>query len=150
LLGEVEDPRPVAVRLRLSGRETRFLVRAVRAAREVLSGPPGGAQGALGTYRYYRAYDEDGLAGAMLALARAGTSSAVETLVLALLDAWFRECEWVVDPPRLLDGGDVVRLLGGQAGPRVGALLEEVREAQVQGLVRNREEALTLLRHRLG
>ncbi len=150
LLGEVEDPRPVAVRLRLSGRETRFLVRAVRAAREVLSGPPGGAQGALGTYRYYRAYDEDGLAGAMLALARAGTSSAVETLVLALLDAWFRECEWVVDPPRLLDGDDVVRLLGGQAGPRVGALLEEVREAQVQGLVRNREEALTLLRHRLG
>lgn len=49
------------------------------------------------------------------------------------------------DPPRLLTGEDVQELLAIPPGPEVGRALAAVREAQVEGTVRNREEAVALL-----
>lgn len=56
-----------------------------------------------------------------------------------------REGEALIDPPRLLSGEEVQELLGIGPGPEVGAALARVREAQVEGRVRTREEAVGLL-----
>jgi hypothetical protein len=63
-------------------------------------------------------------------------------------DYWVNRAERV-DPPALIDGYDLMRETGLQPGPRVGELLEAIREAQVSGQVRTREEALALVRTRL-
>ncbi len=62
-----------------------------------------------------------------------------------LVDLARREGEILFDPPRLLTGGEVQELLGIPAGPKVGEALSAVRQAQVDGRVRTREEALALL-----
>ncbi|HEV2844721.1 MAG TPA: hypothetical protein VG477_07735, partial [Thermoanaerobaculia bacterium] len=62
-----------------------------------------------------------------------------------LVDLARREGEILFDPPRLLTGGEVQELLGIPAGPKVGEALSAVRQAQVDGTVRTREEALALL-----
>jgi poly(A) polymerase len=51
--------------------------------------------------------------------------------------------------PKLVNGRDVQRLLALDPGPRVGRLLERVREAQEDGEIRTRQEALAYL-ERLG
>jgi Poly A polymerase head domain/Probable RNA and SrmB- binding site of polymerase A len=52
-----------------------------------------------------------------------------------------REGPELIEPPRLLTGDDVQRLLGVAAGPRVGAALAALTAAQVAGAVRTRGEA---------
>lgn len=49
-------------------------------------------------------------------------------------------------PQRLINGRDVMKILEIPPGPRVGAALEKIREAQAVGKVRTRKEALELLR----
>jgi hypothetical protein len=56
------------------------------------------------------------------------------------------ERAWILSPPALLSGADVQNLLGIAPGPAVGAALARVRRAQVEGVVRVREEAEKLLR----
>jgi hypothetical protein len=56
-----------------------------------------------------------------------------------------REGEHLFDPPRLLTGEEVQALLGVPPGPEVGKALAAVRQAQVDGKVRTREEAERLL-----
>ncbi len=51
--------------------------------------------------------------------------------------------------PRLITGHDLIRNLGLSPGPRIGALLEGVREAQSAGEVRDGEEALAWARREL-
>jgi poly(A) polymerase len=49
-------------------------------------------------------------------------------------------------PDRLLDGHAVMKALGIPPGPKVGELLEKVREAQAEGKVRSKKEALDFLK----
>ena len=49
-------------------------------------------------------------------------------------------------PDKLIDGHDVMKSLGLPPGPRIGELLEKVREAQAEGKIRSRQEALRLLK----
>jgi hypothetical protein len=63
-------------------------------------------------------------------------------------DFWERR-EERVSPPRLVSGGDLLRQFGLEPGPFLGELLEAVREAQVSGEVRTREQALALVGERL-
>jgi poly(A) polymerase len=51
----------------------------------------------------------------------------------------------IVSPPALLSGEEVQALLAIPPGPAVGAALAQVRRAQVEGVVRMREEAVALL-----
>jgi len=131
--------------LRLSGREVGLLLRAVRGARLVAAED---TPQPLAIYRYYRACGEDGIEGLVLAIASADPEARAQVVpcALAYLKAWFYEHDVLVDPPRLISGSDVTRILGVADGPRVGALLESVREAQVAGEVHTREEALERLR----
>jgi len=52
----------------------------------------------------------------------------------------------VVEPPKLVDGDDLMSALGIPPGPRLGELLELVREAQAAGELTTREEAIALAR----
>ncbi|HEX2163186.1 MAG TPA: hypothetical protein VHM02_04500, partial [Thermoanaerobaculia bacterium] len=53
--------------------------------------------------------------------------------------------ERILDPPRLLTGEDVQRLLALPPGRRVGEVLARVRQTQIDGKVATREEAEALL-----
>jgi poly(A) polymerase len=66
--------------------------------------------------------------------------------VRRLADLARQEGEALFDPPRLLTGGDVQRLLGISPGREVGRALDAVRRAQVDGTVRTREEAVAVVR----
>jgi poly(A) polymerase len=50
-------------------------------------------------------------------------------------------------PPKLIDGHDVMNTFQLSPGPRIGELLEALREAQAAGEVANRTEALEYLKH---
>ncbi|PJF49115.1 MAG: HD domain-containing protein [Chloroflexi bacterium] len=62
-----------------------------------------------------------------------------------LLDEYYARFERSVAPPPLLTGRDVIAL-GVKPGPRVGEILEAVREAQMIGEIGARDEALALAR----
>jgi len=60
------------------------------------------------------------------------------------------EQERVTIPPRLVSGHDLINTFGLSPGPKIGKLLEAVREAQASGEIATREEALSYIReHRL-
>ncbi|MFC1928736.1 CCA tRNA nucleotidyltransferase [Chloroflexota bacterium] len=53
--------------------------------------------------------------------------------------------EGIVHPPRLVDGHDLINIFGMSAGPKIGEILEAVREAQASEEVTTREEALAFI-----
>jgi putative nucleotidyltransferase with HDIG domain len=63
-----------------------------------------------------------------------------------LLTHCFEHYEETVDPAPLLSGNDLMDGLGLASGPRIGRLLEAIREAQAAGEISTREEALNLAR----
>lgn len=68
-----------------------------------------------------------------------------ETTARELLELIRDDGPWILDPPRLVTGDDVRELLGLPPGPELGEALDRVREAQVDGRVRTREEAVAWL-----
>ena len=106
-------------------------------------------------YRFYRDTEQAGvdllihaLADQLATYAPGADTDAWPRLLLLvgrmLGDYWERPAERVT-PPELLDGHDLLHEFGLQPGPHIGELLEAVREAQVSGQVRTREEALALV-----
>ncbi len=53
--------------------------------------------------------------------------------------------ESLVNPPKLVDGHDLINIFGMSPGPRIGELLEAVREAQAAAELTTREEALSYI-----
>jgi hypothetical protein len=49
----------------------------------------------------------------------------------------------------LIDGRELMKELGLTPGPYIGELLEAIREAQADGQVKTRDEALAYARHEL-
>lgn len=70
--------------------------------------------------------------------AREDTKKAVELV----LDAYFRPDGALTNPPRLLDGKELMGALGLKPGKQVGVLLEAVLAAQLRGEVRTKDEAI--------
>jgi tRNA nucleotidyltransferase/poly(A) polymerase len=71
----------------------------------------------------------------------------VEGHSLRILDL-FKEKE-IVHPPPLITGHDVMAL-GYPSGPKVGQILNFIREKQVEGEIKTREEALKVLKEKSG
>jgi poly(A) polymerase len=107
----------------------------------------------------YRFFRDTGLAGIDICLLSLADTWATysQTLTLAhwleelqtcqtLLEARWERTEQIVSPPRLVDGNDLMLALSLRPGPAVGRLLEAVREAQVEGVVSTRAEALEFVR----
>jgi poly(A) polymerase len=109
-------------------------------------------------YRYFRDTDEVGIDTIFLNLAdhlaARGPMMEFESwrehaeAMTFVLEERFSE-ESVVSPPKLISGHDLIDNFGMTPGPRVGELLEAVREAQAAGEIVTREEALDFVRHRI-
>ncbi len=63
-----------------------------------------------------------------------------------LLTHCFEHYHESVNPPSLLDGHDLIETFALTPGPRIGQILETIREAQAAGEVQTREEALAFAR----
>lgn len=107
-------------------------------------------------YRFFRDTGDEGIEICVLSLAdsRGKSGLAIEpdkdeplrNMLATLLEKYYRAPETVIAPPALLDGRTLMKELGLKPGPRVGQLLEAIREAQADGQVNSREEALVLAR----
>jgi putative nucleotidyltransferase with HDIG domain len=75
-------------------------------------------------------------------------SRLVDLSARMLTDYWLRSAERVAPPP-LVSGSDLLFEFELQPGPRIGELLEAIREAQVTGEISTREEALAFIWHRI-
>lgn len=72
-------------------------------------------------------------------------SPAVARGARRVLDVYFSNRERLM-PPRLLTGDDLIRELGMASGREIGVALWQVRQAQLDGQVRTRDEALECAR----
>ncbi len=110
-------------------------------------------------YRFFRDSGPAGVELCLLALAdmRATydqtlpqeTWAAALDVVRLLLENWYEKPAESVAPPLLVDGNDLMRELSLKPGPKIGELLEAIREAQAMGEVSTREQALELARKRI-
>ena len=110
-------------------------------------------------YRYFRDTRRSGIDICLLSLADTmGTYG--DTLptdhwldeirtVAILMSAYWDQPAKIVSPVRLINGNDLIQELGMEPGPRIGKILEAVREAQAAGEVANRAEAFTLAQQML-
>jgi len=62
-----------------------------------------------------------------------------------LFNKYFYESEKIILPRRLIDGRDVMHMLKIAPSPKVGQILERVSLEQVEGRLKNREDALAFL-----
>jgi hypothetical protein len=107
-------------------------------------------------YRFFRDAGEAGVDLVLLALAdtRATrghtltqeTWTAVLDICRIFLENYWEKPTETVYPPRLLDGNQVMAKFDLAPGPRVGKILEAIREAQATGKVSTREEALSFVK----
>jgi len=110
-------------------------------------------------YRFFRAFNHNGIAIGLLALADhlatydAATADGppndaawdrLLAVVVTLYAFYFDSYEEVVRPAPLLDGRTLMTALNLKSGPEVGRLLGLIEEAQAAGLVRTADEALAL------
>ncbi len=110
-------------------------------------------------YRYFRDSGGAGIDLILLALADVrGTcgndltqefwAANLDIARILLENYWERPAE-VVDPPRLLDGNDLMNVLGIQPGRVIGQLLELIREGQAAGKIVDRDGAFAFAREEL-
>lgn len=59
------------------------------------------------------------------------------------------EEETIVSPPKLVDGHDLMKTFDLKPGPRIGEILDAVREAQGAGEINNRDEAMAFAQRHL-
>lgn len=68
-------------------------------------------------------------------------------LIRRMLDYYYREYYPAVSTPELVKGRDLMAFLNMKPGPLMGELLKEIRESQLTGRLRNREDALDFARN---
>ncbi len=161
-LGHAKEGAAIAVnileRLRFSGKEIKLVEIMVRHHLRPMQMSQEGLPSRRAIYRYFRDTGEAGIDILFLSLADhlatrgpqlslTGWQEHAE-IVNYVLAQRFQE-ESLVTPPKLIDGHDIINIFGMSPGPKIGELLEAVREAQASGELATREEALAYLRERL-
>jgi poly(A) polymerase len=109
-------------------------------------------------YRYFRDTGEAGIDLLYLSLADhlAARAAALD------INEWREHCrmtEYVLEkhftsknisaPRKILDGGDIMNIFNLEPGPKIGKLLEELKEAQAAGEVTTREQAVAYIKRLL-
>jgi len=161
-LGHAKEGAAMAVnileRLRFSGKEVKLVENMVLYHLRPLQMSHAGLPTRRAIYRYFRDTGEAGIDILFLSLADhlAARGPYLDLnqwqkhaqLAEHVLSQRFQE-ESVVTPPKLIDGHDLINIFGLSPGPKIGELLEAVREAQAAGELTNREEALAYIRKQL-
>jgi poly(A) polymerase len=146
-----------ARQLRLSNDETERLSMVIRHhMRPLLLSQGGNVPSRRAIYRFFRDVGKAGVEIVLFSLADAlatyGSALPQDLWInqldgsRALLEAWWEQAKEVISPPGLVDGNDLMIIVGLAPGPELGKLLELIREAQATGQVKNREQALALAR----
>ena len=157
-LGHAQEGAVMAVnileRLRFSNKEVKLVEIMVRHHLRPAQMSHNGLPTRRAIYRYFRDTGEAGIDTLFLSLADhlATRGPQLEMaqwqkhtqLVAHVIGQRFQE-ESSVSPPKLVDGHDLISIFGMSPGPRIGELLETVREAQAAGELTTREEALSYI-----
>lgn len=149
----------VMERLRFSSREKRIAVRMVEEhlrPGHLSNMPEMPTRRAI--YRYFRDTADVGIDVLFLSLAdhlaTCGPALPLEPwrehvrVTQHMLTQWFHN-ETTVSPPRIITGHDLIDEFGLSPGPRIGALLEAVKEAQAAADVQTRQDALDFVKKEL-
>ncbi|HML20131.1 MAG TPA: HD domain-containing protein [Aggregatilinea sp.] len=67
--------------------------------------------------------------------------------VRTLLEHYFFRYDSAIDPPPLVSGRDLIEQFGIEPGPAIGAILEALREAQVEQRIKTKQDALDFAQH---
>jgi len=107
-------------------------------------------------YRFFRDSDAAGVDLVLLALADVRgtrgnemtqvTWTAYLDIARILLENYWERPEEVINPPRLLDGNELMKELNIKPGRMIGQLLEAIRENQAAGKITEKEQALAFAR----
>ena len=146
-------------RLRFSSKEIKLVEVMVREHLRPGQMSQGGFPTHRAIYRYFRDTEEAGIDILFLSLADhlatrgpkldMGGYKEHAQLVEYVLAQRFEQ-QKLVAPPKLVSGHDIINSFGLNPGPKIGKLLEAIREAQAAGEITTREEALSYIReHRL-
>lgn len=150
----------LAQRLRLSRQETQLIRQWVKQHMRLGGLAVAAGAGVKAFARYFRDLDgRDGLGMILVSLAdhydylapkRWGKhTDPVEKTAKRMIDAYFSE-QSRLRPARLINGHDVMKTLRLPPSPEIGRLLERVQDAQVEGHVTTRAEALAFLKRTAG
>jgi len=145
-------------RLRFSAREIKLVETMVKHHLRPVQMSHGELPSHRAIYRYFRDTDDAGIDTLFLSLADHLATRGPKLIpshwqghtriVEYVLDQRFNK-ETLVVPPKLVDGHDLISVFGMSPGPRIGELLEIVREAQASGELTTREEILSFIRDHL-
>ncbi|MEP0761996.1 MAG: HD domain-containing protein [Chloroflexota bacterium] len=148
-----------AVALRLSNEEIVRLTAIVRHHMRPLWLYAGGPVSKRAVHRFWRDTGRAGIDVCLLAMADylATYGLALDTRdwvhyldhIRRLLEGYFDRYDTEVAPPALVSGRDLLRHLHLEPGPLVGELIEKITEAQVEGHITTKEEALDWARRLL-
>ncbi len=110
-------------------------------------------------YRFFRDSEAAGVDLVLLALADVrgtkgnditqDTWTAYLEIARILLENYWERPQEIVDPPRLINGNDLMNELQLKPGKLIGQLLEAIRENQAAGKITDREQALAFAREEL-
>ena len=141
-------------RLRFSGKEVKLVEIMIRYHLRPLQMSQNELPTRRAIYRYFRDSGEAGIDILFLSLADHLATRGPHLnlaqwqehaqMVEYVLAQRFQE-ETLVVPPKLIDGHDLINIFGLSPGPKIGELLEAVREAQVAGELTTKEEALAYI-----
>lgn len=109
-------------------------------------------------HRFFRDLDDDAVGMLLVSLAdhltyltpaqRRRRSTSHERLTVKMIHSFYRRRKTIL-PPKLLNGYDVMKAFGLKPSPLIGALLKDVEEAQSEGRLKNKQDALAYLKTRL-
>jgi len=66
--------------------------------------------------------------------------------MFALLDGYFDRYDQLIRPKDIINGNDLIQEVGYKPGQEIGAILQQITEAQAAGEVRDRDAALSMAR----
>lgn len=143
--------------LPLSNQEARFVRAVVEAGKTLRDQTVTQQSEGLTVYRFFRNFQAAGVCGVLLGLSTLLEKQSPDftedlwerkvDLARLLLEGWWENYDRWVDPPQILDGNDLQEELGLEPGPKLGMVLEKIREAQAADAVSSRKEAVQYLQN---
>ena len=141
-------------RLRFSGKEIKLVETLVRYHLRPVQMSPDELPTRRAVYRYFRDTGDDGIDVLFLSLADHLATRGPHLIpshwrqhvevVNYVLSQRFEQGS-VTQPPKLVDGNDLIDIFGISPGPKIGEILELVHETQASGEIASREEALSFI-----